>query len=133
MLGIDTNVLIRFLVGDDADQAAVAQQFIQARCSPEQPAFISVIAAVELFWTLRRTYRFSAEELAATFSGLLRARELLFERPDEVRYAFREFAMNGVDFADALLGAVGEAEGCSTTVTFDQAASRLPMFTLIGE
>ena len=129
MLGIDTNILVRYIVADDKRQAKIAAQILEHRCTEDQPAYVTSIALVELFWTLRRLYRLSREEMETTLRGLLRAKELHFEHPDEVHYAVNAYTLQGADFADALLGAIGEANGCSTTLTFDKNAADLPEFT----
>lgn len=131
MLGIDTNVLVRLIVKDDAAQAKLAAAYLRRHCSTDNPGFISLSVAVELFWTLSRTYQLGREEVAKAIHGILISRELIFQHPDEVRYAFRMFVQEGADFADALIGAVNQSEGCFTTVTFDKNASRLPEFTLL--
>ena len=134
MLGIDTNILVRFIVGDDPRQLALAADILEKRCTAEAPGFITVIVMVELFWTMRLTYGYGRRDIARTIYGLLRAKELTFEHPDAVRSAYQAFAAdNNSDFADALLGAVAQAGGCSTTLTFDKAAARLPEFTYAGE
>jgi len=131
MLGIDTNVIVRYIVADDKAQAQAAKRILTEKCSPESPGYLTVIAMVELFWTLRRTYKFSHADITIALQGLLRAKELRFERPDQVRYAFKQYAVHHRDFADALLGAVAASEGCEHTVTFDKGAAKLEEFILL--
>lgn len=131
MLGIDTNVLVRFIIKDDAAQAKLAAFYLKKHCSEANPGFITISVMVELFWTLNRMYKLSREEVANAIHGILIARELTFQHPDEVRYAFKMFVQEGADFADALIGAVNHSEGCLTTITFDKKASQLPEFTLL--
>lgn len=132
MIGIDTNVLVRYLTRDDERQSKIAADILNTRCTAENPGYVTVIAMVELFWTLRRGYGFPQSEIIMTLQGLLRAKELVFQCPDEVRYAYKAYAAKGADFADALLGAIAESEGCSTTLTLDKTAAQLPEFTLAG-
>jgi predicted nucleic-acid-binding protein len=133
MIGIDTNILVRYLVQDDDRQARIAADILHNHCTAEDPGFITVIAMVELFWTLRSGYKFPRDQIIFTLQGLLRAKELVFQCPDAVRYACNAYTARGADFADALLGALAAAEGCATTLTFDKTAAHLPEFTHADE
>lgn len=130
MLGIDTNILVRYLTGDDAAQSTVASEILNVRCTFENPGYISVIVMVELYWTLRRVFRLTQPEIIEAFQQLLQANELVFQNHEEVAYACRICVKAGSDFADVLLGAIAKKEGCTTTLTFDKAASKLDDFTL---
>lgn len=131
MIGLDTNVLVRLLVGDDVTQQRAARQYIARHSSPNDPAWIDRIVAVETVWVLERTYRFNRAQIAAAFEKLLDTAELAFEDHDLVRNAMNAYRA-GAGFADALLGATNETAGCTTTVTFDSAAAkRSAGFTLL--
>jgi predicted nucleic-acid-binding protein len=127
MIGIDTNVLARFLVQDDRDQAAKAARFIVHECSVESPGFINRIVLCELVWVLESAYDYPREKVALALEKILRTRQLKVEDPQEAWTAFREY-QDGADFADALIAAVNRRLGCERTVTFDRRAARRPGF-----
>ena len=122
MIGLDTNVVVRYLVQDDPDQAAAASALID-ELTDTNPGYLSLVTVVELYWVLRRAYRIGTERCAELLEGLLDARELRVDRAAMVRAALT-LSHGGVDFADAVIVEVGRAAGCDHTVTFDQRAAR---------
>lgn len=122
MIGLDTNVLVRYLVQDDPDQSALASAVIED-LDEGRRGFLSLVVLVELHWVLRRAYGVGAAEVLDVLDRLLRARELLVQDADLVRRAWRR-AKGGADFPDALIAELGDAAGCEVTVTFDQQAAR---------
>src|SRR2546427_2313864 len=99
MKGVDTNVLLRYLVEDDPAQARSAARFFTRECSVEDPCFINRIVLCEVVWVLNRNYRFTRHQVAATLEHLLNTRELLIEDYNEVAGALEDFR-EGVDLAD---------------------------------
>lgn len=124
MIGIDTNVLVRFLVADDKEQARRAVH-LMASLSTRAKGHLSVVVLVETFWVLRRGYGLSSDDIVGAFRALLSAPELEVAHADVVREALTEVE-DGFDFADALIAGLHHEAGCSTTVTFDKRAGRLP-------
>lgn len=122
MIGLDTNVVIRYLVQDDPEQSALASGLID-ELSEEDPGFLSVVTVVEAHWVLRHAYRVSAERCGDVIEGLLDARELRVDQASTVRAALRQ-SRDGLDFADALIAQLGRVAGCEHTVTFDRQAAR---------
>jgi predicted nucleic-acid-binding protein len=131
MKGLDTNVLVRFLVADDPDQSGRAKQFIQAECTPEVPGYINVVVLCELVWVLERSYDYPREDICAAIESLLRAAEIAHEDPDAAWAALRAYRDGHGDFADAMVGHINRRAGCTTTVTFDRRAARLVVFEAI--
>jgi predicted nucleic-acid-binding protein len=131
MIGLDTNVLVRYIAQDDAIQSQIATGFIE-RLSERDPGFISVVAITETAWVLERAYRLSAEEVAKAIERTLQADALVVESEQEVFTAVIALKDGRGSFADALIGALGAKAGCSATVTFDQGALRLPGFELLS-
>ncbi len=125
MIGIDTNVLVRYLVQDDAEQAARATAFLSSECTSERPGWINRIVLCQLVWVLERSYRSSREEIAGVLEALAQTAELQVENLASVWNALRAYRDHQADFADALLAATNLAHGCETTVTFDKKAARL--------
>lgn len=130
MIGLDTNILVRYITQDDVRQAARATQLVENELSGDRPGFVSSVVLVELCWTLKRCYQVDSNMLAAVLEGLFKAVELSFEHRDEAWKALRLMRTRNVDFADALIGFVNEKYGCETTLTFDQKAAKLAAFKL---
>jgi predicted nucleic-acid-binding protein len=122
VIGLDTNVVVRYLVQDDPDQAEVASELID-ELTETNPGFLSLVTVVETYWVLRRAYKVGAGQCADLLEGLLDARELRVDQDAIVRAAVTA-SRNGLEFADAVIAELGRAAGCDHTVTFDQRAAR---------
>ncbi|HXA69192.1 MAG TPA: type II toxin-antitoxin system VapC family toxin [Stellaceae bacterium] len=131
MIGLDTNVLVRYLVRDDPIQFGKAIDLIEGRLSVDEPGFVSVVAMAELVWVLDRAYGFSDSEIAAAIERMLQADALMVESETEVFTAMIALREGRGSFSDALIGALGGKAGCAHTLTFDRKALRLPGFALI--
>jgi predicted nucleic-acid-binding protein len=130
MIGIDTNVLVRYLAQDDPTQSARATRLIESELSERQPGFIGVIVLVETCWVLKRLYGATVSELQNTMRDLLDARQLVVEQREAVARALVRLREVSGDLADALILGTAEAAGCERTVTFDKAAAKLGMSLL---
>jgi len=122
MIGLDTNILIRYLTHDDPEQTAAAVKLIDA-LSSESPGFLSLIVIVELVWVLEVSYRCKKEEIEQLLESLLRSKELVIEQAEVVWQALRKFSAGGADFADCLIERSGHAAECEYTLTFDRKAA----------
>lgn len=127
MIGLDTNVLVRYFAQDDPIQSPKATEFIERKISPENPGFVSIVTMVETVWVLERTYRLDRKSLSAAIERVLQADAFVVEREREVFVASTACA-SGFGFADALIEALGAKAGCSHTVTFDQRALQISGF-----
>ena len=121
MIALDTNVLVRFLVEDDARQTAAAADVIERAIAGDETLFVSHVVLCEIVWVLAGSYRVGRETIATTLRELLRARHLLFARPDELSRALDAFEQGKGDFADYLIREHSRAAGCDAVVTFDRA------------
>ena len=121
MIGIDTNVLVRYLAQDDAKQSAQASRFV-GELSADAPGFISLVTLVELVWVMQGPYAASRKEIAAILGLLLRTEELVIENVEVVFAALRVFESSKAGFADCLIERSAARAGCTHTVSFDQAA-----------
>ena len=128
MIGLDTNVIVRYLTQDDAVQSAKATELFERGLSEEEPGFVSVVAMVETAWVLERVYGLTGEELAAAIERMLGVNVLIVESEQEIFSAMIALKEGRGSFADALIGAFGAKVGCSRTVAFDQKALRLATF-----
>ena len=130
MIGLDTNILVRYLTQDDPDQSRKATEIIERRLTEENPGFVSIVAMVEVVWVLDRAYSFSTGEIAAAVERMLQTDVLVVENEQEVFNAMIALKSGQGTFADAIIAALGARANCSCTLTFDQKALRLPGFEL---
>ena len=131
MIGLDTNVLVRFLVGDDREQYAQSTE-VMKNLTTERPGFICREVTMELVWVLERAYKFERAQIAMAVDRLLEAQELVIEAAEQVAIAINRYKAGGAGFADQIVGLAGRANGCTHTVTFDRKASALPDMRLVG-
>jgi len=126
--GVDTNVLVRFLVGDDPDQASRAVSLFARATAEGERLFVPQIVVCELVWVLGYAYKKDRSEIAAGLASLLRARQLTFEEVDQIRTALERFAAGDGDLADWLIWERSRAAGAERVVTFDGRLLRSPEF-----
>ena len=129
MIGLDTNILIRYLTQDDPVQSAKATEILERRLTLKNPGFVSVVAMVETVWVLDRAYGLTAQGIAKAVERLLQVEVLAIEDEQEVFTAMIALKQGKGSFADALIAELGA--GCSRTLTFDRKAVRLPAFELV--
>lgn len=123
MIALDTNVLVRFLVQDDAKQAAAATSLIQ-RCSRNAPAWLSREVMIETVWVLESAYDRSPAEISNVLFGLLEAEEIIIEEASDVAVAAEAYGVAGSDFADHMIASAAIRSGAETIYTFDKKAAR---------
>jgi predicted nucleic-acid-binding protein len=128
MIGIDSNILVRYLTQDDPIQSPKATALIERRLTESDPGFVSVVAMAETVWVLERSYGFPDREIAAAIERTLQVDALVVENEQQVFTAMIALKQGRGSFADALIGALGARAGCSKTLTFDQKALRLSDF-----
>ena len=127
MKAIDTNVLVRILVKDDAKQSKKALDFIKNT----SPVFISSIVLVETIWVLEACYKVKKTELVTMLEALFRVKQFVIEHVDASLMALKEFSLATADFSGCLIGAVAQAHDSEWTVTFDKKAAKLALFKLL--
>jgi len=123
MIGLDTNVLVRYLMQDDAKQAAKATRLMES-LTVEAPGFVSIVSVVELGWVLTSAYRLTRGQLEQALEALLRTKELRVDRADVVLQALRVFRATKADLADCLIERLAAGAGCEQTMTFDVGAAK---------
>ena len=128
MLGIDTNVLVRYLVRDDQAQYEKARRLIDRELSKGEPVLVSLLVLLETEWVLRSRYDLAKADLVATFSALLDTSDLVVEDEPSVENAIYSWKDSAVDFADCLIEARNRRLGCHATATFDSKALKLAGF-----
>lgn len=130
MIGIDTNVLVRYIAQDDPTQSKRASRLIEHECSAASPGFISLIVLAELVWVSESCYGASHDEVAEIVKRILSTRQLVVQNAEIAWKALRLFESGKADFADYLVERIAAAAGCSAVVTFDKAAARTGMTLL---
>ena len=130
MIGLDTNVLVRYIMQDDPKQSSKAAKLIES-LDAENPGFITIVSVVELYWVLTSSYELTGVQVAQALDAILRTKQLQVERADQVVRALRVFGQGKADFADCLIERAASGAGCSQTMTFDVAAGKHAGMTLI--
>ncbi|CAM8625811.1 COG5611 Predicted nucleic-acid-binding protein, contains PIN domain [Burkholderiales bacterium] len=130
MIGIDTNVLVRYIAQDDPVQSRLATQLIETDCSAETPGYISLVVLVELVWVSESCYDATRSDIVQILQRLLRIRKLVVQQSELVWKAIRRFEESNADFPDCLIEHLAFAAGCSRVMTFDQAAAKAGMSLL---
>jgi predicted nucleic-acid-binding protein len=131
MIAIDTNVLVRVIVEDNASQTAAARAFLSTR-TPEDPAFVSAVVLAELAWVLHHAYALPHEGILDVFEWVMESANITVERADLVERAIANARAARAGIADCIIAAMAEDAGATHTVTFDQtAAERVPGMELL--
>lgn len=131
MIGLDTNVLVRYLTRDDETQFRAARRLLDQIAASGETAHIDVIVLAELAWVLEISYGFDRPTLVSTLEHLLETIEFTIEDRDLVADALSDFAKGKAGFADYLIGARNRAAGCEVTATFDRALRRSEGFRVL--
>ena len=131
MRGLDTNVLVRYLVRDDPRQTRAATRLIESACTAATPGFVPLVALCELVWVLERGYGYRRAQVVDVVRGLLSADDLAIERSEQAWQALNAFEEGKADFADYVLGLCARQAGAETTVTFDRRAGSSSLFRLL--
>jgi predicted nucleic-acid-binding protein len=130
MIGLDTNVLVRYIMQGDAKQSANATRLVESLTVAE-PGFIALVSVVELVSVLSSCYDLSREQITQALEVLLRAKQLVVDKADQVIRALRVYSSGNADFADCLIERTASSAGCERTMTFDVGAAKAAGMTLI--
>ena len=130
MIGLDTNVLVRYLMQDDPRQSAKATMLIES-LEVDRPGFIGKVSIVELYEVLTSRYDLTNDQVRQALDLLLRTRQIVVDRADQVLRALKAFETDKADFAYCLIGRAAAAAGSEKTMTFAVNASRHAGMTLI--
>ena len=130
MIGLDTNVLVRYFAQDDESQSRIAGHVVDA-LTDDEPGFVYTVVLCELFWVLASAYRIPPQEILVIIERMLGTRELHIQQSELVHRAVRASRGSSIEFVDALIGELGISAGCTETVTFDKRAAELPTMRLL--
>ncbi len=131
MIGLDTNVLVRYLTQDDKEQAKLATNLLEKQASKPQSLFINNIVLCELVWVLNRGYKYKKENIIYVLRHIFSTKEFSFENHSILWEALDEYERNYLDFSDALISRINCAHKCEKSYTFDKGASLSEKFSLL--
>lgn len=131
MTGLDTNVLVRYIMQGDPRQSPKATRLIES-LTRDRPGFVPIVVVIELAWVLSSSYGLKRDQLIEALDLLLRSKEIVVDRADLVLQALRRFARGGADFADCLIERIAHTHGCRATMTFDTGAAKTSGLTLVA-
>ena len=124
MIGLDANVLVRYLTQDHPEQASKASRLIEKHCTIDDPGFISLVVICELVWVLRGAYGYEKHLVVKVLDQIMTIRELIVEAEQIVRSALSAYRRGSADFADYVIIFSNRAQGCEATYSFDKRLSK---------
>ena len=131
MIGLDTNVLVRYITQDDNKQADLANSLIEG-LDDASPGYVTLVTVIELSWVLESAYNFSRQQFAEVLQTLMAVDTIKLDRSAVVASAVRTYAASKADFSDCLIERLSARAGCVKTMTFDKAAAKMTGMVLIG-
>jgi predicted nucleic-acid-binding protein len=131
MIGLDTNILVRYIVRDDLAQAKIARSYMQKCCDNDIQLFINNIVICELIWVLEVSYEYEKNQIINVIEQILRTRQFAIEDAQSAWQALAAYKKTNVDLSDTLLGFTNKLAGCTKTATFDKKAAKLLEFELL--
>lgn len=132
MIGLDTNLLVRFIMEDEPIQSRKVRHIIERRLTEHNPGFVSLATLLETAWVLESIYRQSRQQVAEAIHRILQIETFVIQNEQEVYTAMIALETGKGSFEDALIGALGKWAGCTSTLTFDRKASRMEGFELVS-
>ena len=130
MIGLDTNVLVRYIMQDDPRQSPKATAIVES-LEGVGSSYITLVAMVELVWVLTASFELTRAQVSQALDGIIRTKQFKIENADQVIRALRVFKLGRSDFADCLIERSANSAGCLKTMTFDVKASKHAGMTLI--
>jgi len=131
MIGLDTNILVRYLTQDDPAQSKTAAFEIEKGLAAGQTFFIADIVLCKLVWVLETTYGYDRLDIVPVLENILRTKQFRFENKDLLWQSLADYRSRKGDFADHLIGRAGIQAGCRETLTFDSGLKQNPAFRVL--
>jgi predicted nucleic-acid-binding protein len=133
MMGLDTNVVVRYLTQDEPRQCKAVNDLLERAARSEEAAFrLNAVVLAEIVLVLESVYRYGREEISRALTLLLTVRQIEGERRQAAKLVLDAFASGAADFADYLIAALDREAGCESTLTFDKTAARVAGFALLA-
>lgn len=133
MIGIDTNILVRYITQDDEIQSRQATELIESAAGVYASIFINNIVLCELVWVLERGYKYSKQQVIEVLKAVLTSVEFCFEDHKILWTSVLDLEKSNADFSDILISKINNINNCTTSYTFDTNASSLACFTHLSE
>jgi predicted nucleic-acid-binding protein len=131
VIGLDTNVLVRYLTQDDPAQSLKAVQAIESAVGQHETLFITAVVVCELVWVLEGAYGYSRTDIADALEKILRTGQFVFDDKEALWQAFEDYQRGKGDLSDHLVGRIGHKAGCAHTLTFDKGLKNNRLFRLL--
>jgi predicted nucleic-acid-binding protein len=131
VIGLDTNVVVRYLTRDDEGQFRAAEAVMRAAARTGEPVYIGLPVLLETVWVLQRAYAVDRSAVASTLQALLESPDIVLENEPLVEAALDAFQTGSADFADYVIGIGNATAGCRHTLTFDERAAQAPTFEAV--
>jgi len=131
MKGVDTNVIIRFLIGDDEKQAKKVYNIFKKTELDKDELFVPLLVILELIWVLESVYEISRTDILDSISELLLMPILKFEHQSALQQFIMSAQGNRYDLSDLLIAHSAKIQGCETVLTFDKKVSKFSLFKLV--
>jgi predicted nucleic-acid-binding protein len=132
VIGLDSNVIVRYIMQDDVLQSAQATEIIE-QLTESEPGFLTLVSVIEMVWVLEGAYSLSRQQVTEVLSNILKINVLKLEQASVVAAALRKFNAGKADFADCLIARLSAQAGCSKTLTFDRKAAQSAGMQLITQ
>lgn len=127
MIGLDTNVVVRYLTQDDPKQSAIANRIIEQELTEKNQGYITLVSLIEITWVLESCYGQTKDDLINVLDLLITIKQIRIEKTDLVYLALKRFRTGTADFSDALITLVCEDAGCKRVVSFDKKVATVGM------
>lgn len=132
MKGLDTNILVRFLVGDDAEQAEKVYLVFKQTEAENKQLLVPLVIVLELLWVLESVYAIPRDEILDSLGDLTLMPIMKFEQLAVLHEFLRTAPSNNADLSDLLVGCSAKGQGCETVLTFDRKAAKYGIFELLA-
>jgi len=129
MIGLDTNIVIRYLTQDDEIQSKIVKNFIETELS-EQQGFITTVSLIEMVWILESCYKQPKSAIVRILESLLATTQFAIESSEIIHVAVKRFSKGNADFNDAVMAVTAEKVGCTKVVSFDKKSHSVGMTIL---
>ena len=131
MKGIDTNILVRFLVGDDELQAKKVYTIFKNSEANQSELFVPLLVILELVWVLGSVYKIKRNDIIDSISDLLLMPILKFEQQSALQQFIYAAPKSSLDLSDLIIAHSAKEQGCKTVMTFDRKAAKYNLFELV--
>jgi len=131
MKAIDTNILIRFLVKDDEQQAEIVYRLFKKTESSKEALFVPIAVVLETVWVLESVYNIPRQEILDSINELLLMPILEFEAQSAILSFISSAKETKIDLSDILIAHAAKFAGCECMLTFDRKSSGFELFELL--